>query len=196
MGPISGITAFASSSGRYGLEADNEEAFKRALERETDAPMPRRVAYQELSPPGDCTWAKHKELQNEVNLACKDGATPACEPNDSKKVVLEKIDKFSACVAARVKINATCFRGGDDGHKRQVETTNNGGQRCHDKLTRAEKREAKSSATDEMAAPSSNRSVWEKMEKATGLTGAALVAYLIVSEGSRVFPPRNAIPLP
>jgi hypothetical protein len=30
----------------------------------------------------------------------------------------------------------------------------------------------------------------------TGLTGGALVVYLIISEGSRIFPPRNLIPLP
>jgi len=33
-------------------------------------------------------------------------------------------------------------------------------------------------------------------ETVTGLTGAALIIYLIVSEGSRLFPPRNAIPVP
>lgn len=37
---------------------------------------------------------------------------------------------------------------------------------------------------------------WEKMKVATGLTGAALVAYIIISEGSRLFPPRNLVPIP
>ncbi|MEM6270680.1 MAG: hypothetical protein AAF998_14660 [Bacteroidota bacterium] len=37
---------------------------------------------------------------------------------------------------------------------------------------------------------------WEYWEEVTGLTGAALVIYLIISEGSRLFPPRNAIPIP
>jgi hypothetical protein len=38
---------------------------------------------------------------------------------------------------------------------------------------------------------------WRRMELATGLTGAALVIYLIISEGSRiVFPPRNLVPVP
>jgi hypothetical protein len=37
---------------------------------------------------------------------------------------------------------------------------------------------------------------WKYWEELTGLTGAALLAYLIVSEGSRLFPPRNAIPIP
>lgn len=33
-------------------------------------------------------------------------------------------------------------------------------------------------------------------EDVTGLSGAALAAYLIISEGSRLFPPRNLIPVP
>ena len=37
---------------------------------------------------------------------------------------------------------------------------------------------------------------WSKMERITGLTGAALVIYIIVSEGSRVIPPRNLVPVP
>lgn len=37
---------------------------------------------------------------------------------------------------------------------------------------------------------------WEYWEEVTGLSGAALVAYLLASEGSRLFPPRNLIPVP
>lgn len=36
----------------------------------------------------------------------------------------------------------------------------------------------------------------KKIEIATGLTGAALLIYIIISEGSRFFPPRNLIPIP
>jgi RHS repeat-associated protein len=39
-------------------------------------------------------------------------------------------------------------------------------------------------------------SFMDKMEQATGLTGAALILYIIVSEGSRLFPPRNLVPVP
>ncbi|MEM1000255.1 MAG: hypothetical protein AAGN35_24595 [Bacteroidota bacterium] len=44
----------------------------------------------------------------------------------------------------------------------------------------------------------SDKSVWdwEYWEEVTGLTGLALFIYLIISEGSRLFPPRNAIPIP
>jgi hypothetical protein len=36
----------------------------------------------------------------------------------------------------------------------------------------------------------------KRMEELTGLTGVALILYLIVSEGSRLFPPRNLVPVP
>jgi hypothetical protein len=37
----------------------------------------------------------------------------------------------------------------------------------------------------------------KKMAEITGLSGIALIAYLIVSEGSRIlFPPRNLVPVP
>lgn len=36
----------------------------------------------------------------------------------------------------------------------------------------------------------------EAIKQATGLTGAALACYLVISEGSRLFPPRNLIPVP
>jgi len=35
-----------------------------------------------------------------------------------------------------------------------------------------------------------------RMAEITGLTGTALIIYLIISEGSRLFPPRNLIPVP
>lgn len=38
-----------------------------------------------------------------------------------------------------------------------------------------------------------DRKYWERV---TGLTGVALTLYLIVSEGSRLFPPRNFVPIP
>jgi hypothetical protein len=37
---------------------------------------------------------------------------------------------------------------------------------------------------------------WKYWEETTGMTGAALLIYLIVSEGSRLFPPRNLLPVP
>jgi hypothetical protein len=39
-------------------------------------------------------------------------------------------------------------------------------------------------------------SFMRRMEEITGLTGLALIIYLIISEGSRLFPPRNLVPVP
>jgi hypothetical protein len=46
------------------------------------------------------------------------------------------------------------------------------------------------------AAPAPSDDMLKKMSEITGLTGAALVIYLIISEGSRLFPPRNLVPVP
>lgn len=44
--------------------------------------------------------------------------------------------------------------------------------------------------------PSSPQDFLDQMSRITGLTGAALIIYLIFSVGSRVFPPRNLVPVP
>lgn len=50
----------------------------------------------------------------------------------------------------------------------------------------------------QVTSPTTNQSVidWAYWEKVTGLSGLALALYLIVSEGSRLFPPRNLVPVP
>ncbi|MBP2661797.1 MAG: repeat-containing protein [Firmicutes bacterium] len=44
--------------------------------------------------------------------------------------------------------------------------------------------------------PTSNSSFMDHMARVTGLSGTALVVYIVVSEGSRAFPPRNLVPIP
>lgn len=43
---------------------------------------------------------------------------------------------------------------------------------------------------------SPNNEFMNYMREVTGLTGAALIVYMIISEGTRIVPLRNAIPLP
>ena len=50
--------------------------------------------------------------------------------------------------------------------------------------------------TETESEPVADNGFWDTMANLTGLTGAALVAYVIISEGSRIFIPRNAIPIP
>jgi hypothetical protein len=44
--------------------------------------------------------------------------------------------------------------------------------------------------------PDRNKDLLDELEALTGLTGAALILYLIISEGSRLFPPRNLVLVP
>jgi hypothetical protein len=44
--------------------------------------------------------------------------------------------------------------------------------------------------------PTVDEDYMKKMSELTGLTGAALIAYIIASEGSRLYPPRNLLPVP
>ncbi|WP_343745230.1 CHC2 zinc finger domain-containing protein [Chitinophaga sp.] len=44
--------------------------------------------------------------------------------------------------------------------------------------------------------PHYDNAFMQKMSTITGLTGSALIFYIIVSEGTRVFPPRNLVPIP
>ncbi len=53
-----------------------------------------------------------------------------------------------------------------------------------------------SPVTSPARARSSSKSLRERVGEITGLTGTALTIYLIISEGTRVFPPRNLIPAP
>lgn len=50
---------------------------------------------------------------------------------------------------------------------------------------------------DPVRVPVPDRSLRERIAEITGLSGAALTVYIIISEGSRiVFPPRNLVPVP
>src|SRR5207247_10649214 len=44
--------------------------------------------------------------------------------------------------------------------------------------------------------PAPSPDFMKRMAQITGLTGGALITYVIISEGSRLFPPRNLVPVP
>ena len=44
--------------------------------------------------------------------------------------------------------------------------------------------------------PSSGTSFRDNIGQIIGLSGTALTIYVIISEGSRLFPPRNLVPIP
>jgi hypothetical protein len=44
--------------------------------------------------------------------------------------LIENMNKFIACAAARDVINYRCFRGGDDGHREAADNAQKGAERC------------------------------------------------------------------
>ncbi|MBB2158369.1 hypothetical protein HLH33_19095 [Gluconacetobacter diazotrophicus] len=68
-------------------------------------------------PPGDCTESQQQQLQADVNDTCKTNAPGRCLAADSPATLQSKADGNRLCYLARAKINRTCFRGGDLGHR-------------------------------------------------------------------------------
>jgi hypothetical protein len=151
-----------------------------------------------LLPPGDCTPAEHRILQNEVDRAC-DRQT-RCTQNDSCPDIWQKIGYNAECIRARAIINARCFRGGDIGHGIALANAVLALGNCWIVYNRRCQSEPNVPVPVPVRVPVSrpvvDRGFMERMAALTGLSGAALVLYLIVSEGSRLFPPRNLIPVP
>ena len=145
-------------------------------------------------PQGDCTPEQHRSLQNQVNSECKVGKR-ACNRLQDCMILLENLAKNQRCADARGSINNTCFRGGDEAHRRALTDALNAAANCS-KIIDEQCKPKKDPLPQPVLVPVADEDFLTKMSKLTGLTGAALVLYLIVSEGSRLFPPRNLVPVP
>ncbi len=142
-----------------------------------------QVAQAVLLPPGDCTWGQHRRLQDDVDQACK-GPTRRCTQNDSLADVDRKIELNAQCIAARNRINNACFRGGDPTHQQAVAQEQRALQNCHEVKAALEAKAAKQNENNSTMA-------WLAGGAAAGGT-----LYWIISEGSRLFPLRNLVPVP
>jgi hypothetical protein len=89
------------------------------------------AAPAKMEPPGDCTKEKHRALQDEVNRACK-GQKMKCTQNQDCVTLETNLMHFEDCIRARQAIMDQCFRGGDDDHRRELDRTREGYQRCKD----------------------------------------------------------------
>lgn len=137
-------------------------------------------------PPGDCTPAQHRALQDDVNNKCKGDRRSCRGLNDCAKM-LENMQKNWDCAVARETVADTCFRGGDAGHRQAIVEALNAAAYCEQRYNQQCRPRQQ---------PQPDPDFMERMSQITGLTGAALILYLIVSEGSRLFPPRNLVPIP
>ncbi|MEG4631870.1 DUF4157 domain-containing protein [Microcoleus sp. AR_TQ3_B6] len=138
-----------------------------------------------MLPPGDCQPGEHRRLQDEVDKWCK--GKKRCNESQTLEELEESAENSSKCINARLRINNKCFRGGDATHKQAVEEAIKRLVRCQKVRDRVKARQSK---------PEVSPDFMKKMAEITGLTGTALLMYIIISEGSRVFPPRNLVPVP
>ena len=138
-----------------------------------------------MLPPGDCQPGEHRQMQNEVDKWCK--GKKRCNESQTLEELEESAENSSKCINARLRINNKCFRGGDATHKQAVEEAIKRLVRCQKVRALVKARQSK---------PEVSPDFMEKMAEITGLTGTALLIYIIISEGSRLFPPRNLIPVP
>lgn len=74
-----------------------------------------------LPPPGDCRWGTYLGLHGTVD-ATKTvvNSLGGCGPGDSCISLAIKIAAITAEIAARIALDTKCFRGGNKGHRRQV----------------------------------------------------------------------------
>jgi hypothetical protein len=156
-----------------------------------------------LLPPGNCIQGIHDAMQRQVKQWCDHPSGRACVPGESCIRLLQKIRRNQMCARNRRTINTLCYEGGDAGHRTAELDARLAQGNCM-ALFRAQCQPKpvpvpvpeKAPERSRVRLPEVDRGFMQRMSAITGLTGTALIIYLIVSEGSRVFPPRNFIPVP
>ena len=164
-----------------------------------------------LEPPGDCAWGEYVKLRAEKKRACDQARS--CKGTDPCPVLLQKIANNQDCIKIRIKIMAKCFRGGDPRHAIALGQAINSLMNCWgvaSQKCQPPRVPVPVPAPNPVPVPAPNptpspaptpqpqpdEGLKDGISRITGLTGTALIIYLIISEGSRAFPPRNLIPAP
>lgn len=85
-----------------------------------------------MLPPGDCDFGTYLALRGAVETAKAIVSTlGSCSPGDTCLALATKIATITAEIAARVALDTTCFKGGDTGHRQQVQDKINMVNRCY-----------------------------------------------------------------
>lgn len=85
-----------------------------------------------MLPPGDCNYATYLGLRGAVESAkAIVSMLGSCKAGDSCTFLATKIAAITAEIAARVALDTTCFKGGDTGHRQQVQDKINMVNRCY-----------------------------------------------------------------
>ncbi|MGB3691420.1 MAG: hypothetical protein WA865_08065 [Spirulinaceae cyanobacterium] len=85
-----------------------------------------------MEPPGDCSDLKYEALLLAVEASKKVVSNlGGCREDDDCPTLATKIAAIAAELAARTARETTCFRGGNDKHKRHIQQVNNMMMRCY-----------------------------------------------------------------
>ncbi len=85
-----------------------------------------------MVPPGDCSWSTYAGLRGAVEAAkTLVDSLGGCRIGDTCQMLALKIAAIAAEIAARVALDTTCFRGGNTGHRQQVQDKVNRMIRCY-----------------------------------------------------------------
>jgi hypothetical protein len=85
-----------------------------------------------MDAPGDCSWARYIVLRGSVETAkAVVSSMGACAAGDSCLFLATKIAAITAEIAARIALMTACYRGGDAGHRQQVQDKINMMNRCY-----------------------------------------------------------------
>ena len=87
-----------------------------------------------MAPPGDCYFAEYTRLNAGVQGNCKTPAPRACKRTDSCAVLFAKRAHFGRCLNAREAREESCFKGGNSGHRQQIQQVRNAIGRCNEHL--------------------------------------------------------------
>ncbi len=187
----------ASAANRGTKSGGTKQSAGDTLPDVSSSPPMMSSAISPLKPPGNCTQDQWWELQQAVRQECKVNRPKACKEGDSPEEIDAKSQQFARCIGARTNLADACFDGGDAGHQEQVANLTRGLANCEEQRQRVPVPiPQQAPAEEKQSVPVVDKGFMEKMSELTGLTGAALILYLIVSEGSRLFPPRNLVPVP
>ncbi|WP_010523358.1 eCIS core domain-containing protein [Aquimarina agarivorans] len=154
---------------------------------------------RDLEPPGNCIQGIHDGFQSTVKAWCDHPSGRACVAGDSCHRLQQKIRRNQMCAQTRRHINNQCYDGGDLGHRIAERDARRAQGTCmalFRRRCRNQPPRVPIPVPDPIQFPQVDKDFMERMAEITGLTGTALILYLIISEGSRLFPPRNLVPIP
>jgi len=83
-----------------------------------------------------CDDATYTRLVEAKTNACDRAGPMKCTQNMTCAEIPDQIIKLNACIAARRAVMDTCYKGGDEGHNRQVQNLENAIETCFKYLER------------------------------------------------------------